>query len=49
MIMKNTAENFISNEEAIVRKGLDATTNEYAIQSPSRRLAKQRKAKTKAS
>ena len=45
MVSKSTAENFISNEESIVRRGLDATVNEQAIQTPSRRLTKQRKAK----
>lgn len=45
MIMKGTAEDFISNEESIVRKGLDATVNEQAVSAPSRRLARQRKAK----
>lgn len=31
MVQKNTAENFISNEESIVRKGLDASVNADAI------------------
>lgn len=47
MIGRNKAEEFISNEEAIVRRGLDATVNEQAIKSPSKRLRKQRKIKSK--
>lgn len=45
MISKDSAEKFISNEEAIVRIGLDATVNDGAVSSPSRRLKKQRKVK----
>lgn len=45
MIKKNCAEDFISNEESIVRMGLDATVNEQAISKPSRRLKKLRKGK----
>lgn len=36
MIGKTKAKDFISNEEAIVRKGLDSTVNEMAVQKPSR-------------
>lgn len=36
MIGKTKASDFISNEEAIVRKGLDSTVNELAVQKPSR-------------
>lgn len=43
MVSKSTAENFISNEESIVRRGLDASVNDQAISKPSRRLKKQRK------
>lgn len=43
MISKNAASDFISNEEAIVRKGLDSTVNSEAIRNPSKRLKKQRK------
>ena len=45
MISRNMAADFISNEEAIVRKGLDATVNENAIMKPSRRLRRMRKRK----
>ena len=45
MISRNMAEDFISNEESIVRKGLDATVNENAIAKPSRSLRKLRKKK----
>lgn len=45
MISRNMAAEFISNEEAIVRRGLDATVNENAISKPSRRLRKMRKNK----
>lgn len=37
MIMKKSAENFISNEETIVRKGLDSMTNEQAIKRPKKK------------
>lgn len=37
MILKGSAEDFISNDEAIQRKGLDAMTNEAAIQRPNKR------------
>ena len=37
MIMKHSAEDFISNEEAIQRKGLDAMVNENAIIKPKKR------------
>lgn len=42
MIMKGSAEDFISNEEAIVRKGLDSTVNEQAIRRPNKKLNKER-------
>lgn len=45
MISKTTASDFISNEEAIVRKGLDSTVNQLAVKSPSRWLKKHRKGK----
>lgn len=38
MIMKGSAEDFISNEEAIVRKGLDSVVNEQAIRRPNKKL-----------
>lgn len=38
MISKDMAENFISNEESIVRRGLEATVNKDAIAKPSLRL-----------
>ena len=43
MIKKGMAEEFISNEESIMRKGLDAVVNDQAVIAPSRRLARQRK------
>lgn len=45
MIGKNSAKDFISNEEAIVRKGLDSAVNDIAVQKPSRQLKKIRKGK----
>lgn len=42
MISKDSAENFISNDEAIVRKGLDAMSNIEAIKHPSKSLQKRR-------
>lgn len=36
MISKNAASDFISNEEAIVRKGLDSTVNELAVKNHAR-------------
>lgn len=36
MISKTSAKDFISNEEAIVRKGLDSTVNELAVKNHSR-------------
>lgn len=42
MIMKGSAENFISNEEAIVRKGLDSSVNEAAIRRPNKKLNRSR-------
>lgn len=36
MISKTAVSDFISNEEAIVRKGLDATVNELAVKNHSR-------------
>lgn len=40
MISKTAASDFISNEEAIVRKGLDATVNADAIKHKSKKLQK---------
>jgi len=37
MVKKGMAEDFISNEESIVRKGLDSTVNEEAIRHKSRK------------
>lgn len=41
MIDKNMVSDFISNEESIVRKGLDSSVNELAIKKPSRKFRKQ--------
>ena len=43
MITKTSVQDFISNEEAIVRKGLDAQVNELAVKNPSGKLKKLRK------
>lgn len=43
MISKTSASDFISNEEAIVRKGLDNTVNQLAVKKPTRKLKKYRK------
>ena len=43
MITKESASDFISNEESIVRKGLDSVVNELAVKKPSRKLRKRRK------
>lgn len=43
MISKYAAEDFISNEDRIVRMGMEAGPAEYAIQRPSRMLRKLRK------
>lgn len=43
LISKESINEFISNEEAIIRKGLDSQVNEIAIQNPSRSLRKKRK------
>lgn len=43
MIDKKMVSEFISNEETIVRKGLDSTVNELAVAKPSRKLKKLRK------
>lgn len=40
MISKTSASDFISNEEAIVRKGLDSTVNELAVNRPSHKRKK---------
>ncbi|MBQ8527247.1 MAG: hypothetical protein IJ429_02120 [Lachnospiraceae bacterium] len=40
MISETAASDFISNEEAIVRKGLDSTVNELAVKNHSRRRKK---------
>lgn len=42
MISKTSASDFISNEDAIVRKGLDAQANTAAVKKPSKRLKKAR-------
>lgn len=44
MISKTSAKDFISNEEAIVRKGLDAQVNLDAVKKPSKVLKKRRSA-----
>ena len=46
MISSTAAEDFISNDEKLVRMGLDASPAEYAIQKPSRALRKLRKKRT---
>lgn len=43
MITKSNVKDFISNEESIVRKGLDAQVNELAVKNPSHKLKKFRK------
>lgn len=43
MIDKQKVTDFISNEESIVRKGLDSTVNELAVKKPSKKLKKIRK------
>lgn len=43
MIDKQKAADFISNEESIVRKGLDSAVNELAVSKPSKKLKKFRK------
>lgn len=43
MISKTNVKDFISNEESIVRKGLDAQVNELAVKKPSRKLRRLRK------
>lgn len=43
MISKSAAEDFISNEDRLVRMGMDAGPQEYAIQRPSRMLKQFRK------
>lgn len=45
MISKNMAEDFISNDEAIVRKGLDAMANLDAVKHPSKSLKRRRNPK----
>lgn len=40
MVKKSTAEDFISNEEALIRKGLDAMSNKDAIEHKSRSFKK---------
>lgn len=42
MISKDSAENFISNDEAIVRQGLDAMANLDAVKRPSKALRNRR-------
>lgn len=43
MINEEMCKNFISNDEVLMRKGLDDTVNEGAVRNPSRRLKKARK------
>ena len=43
MISDDMSKNFISNEESLMRKGLDATSNLDAVMGASRRLKKARK------
>lgn len=43
LIDSSASNEFISNEESIVRKGLDAMTNEQAIRRPNRQIRKKRK------
>ena len=45
MIMKGSAEDFISNDEALQRLGLDLTVNEQAIRKPNKRRLKQNRSK----
>lgn len=45
MITKESAKDFISNEESIVRKGLDSMVNELAIKKPAKKLRKRKKGK----
>lgn len=45
MISQDMAGKFISNEEAIVRKGMDSVVNDLAVKKPSRRLMRSRKKK----
>lgn len=47
MVAKNTAEQFISNEESIVRKGFDATVNADAIRDKRVKASKRRAQKQK--
>lgn len=42
MITKNSAEDFISNDEVLARRGLDLMTNIEGIQRPSKKLKKAR-------
>lgn len=43
MVKKGTSEDFISNEETIVRKGLDAVANDIAVRKPSKKLVRHRR------
>jgi len=43
MIDEKMCKNFISNDEILMRKGLDETVNADAVKTPSRRLKKARK------
>ncbi len=45
LVSKNMAENFISNEESVVRLGLDAQVNELAVSRPSKKIRRRIKAK----
>lgn len=47
MVTKNSAEDFISNDELLGRRGLDLMSNVEGIKHPSKRVVKQRKMKVK--
>ena len=43
MVKKGTAEDFISNDESLARKGLDLMVNDLAISKPSKKLKNKNK------
>ena len=45
MITKESVNDFISNEESIVRKGLDSMVNELAVKNPTKKMRKRMKRK----
>lgn len=47
MITKNSAEDFISNDEVLSRRGVDLMSNIEGIKRPCKRIEKQRKMKVK--